>query len=117
MGPAVHKGPVMYKEGERAMAKQQEQQVFGYIRVSTSEQANEGVSLAAQEERILAYCTLQGFALTRLFREEGISGAIPLIDRPAGRQMLKELSKAKSAHVIALKLDRLFRDASDCLSM
>lgn len=33
---------------------------IGYIRVSTEEQANEGLSLRAQAQRFEEYCTLYG---------------------------------------------------------
>jgi len=41
----------------------------GYVRVSTEEQAREGLSLDAQEEKIKAYCTAQGWRLVRLYRD------------------------------------------------
>lgn len=36
---------------------------LAYVRDSTAEQAQEGVSLAAQEAKIAAYCTLAGLDL------------------------------------------------------
>ena len=41
----------------------------GYVRVSTEEQAREGLSLDAQEEKIKAYCTAKGWRLVRLYRD------------------------------------------------
>ena len=35
--------------------------VIGYVRVSTFEQAENGVSLAAQEQKIRGYCKLNGW--------------------------------------------------------
>lgn len=50
--------------------------VVGYVRVSTEEQAREGVSLAAQEAKIRAWHELNGEGRELvLFRDEGISGA------------------------------------------
>lgn len=86
-----------------------------YVRVSTDEQAREGVSLDAQSERLCAYCTMSGLTLTALLREEGISGSIALGHRPAGKEMLQMIRKDKVQHIVALKLDRLFRDAEDAL--
>jgi len=92
------------------------QQAIAYIRVSTQEQANEGVSLAAQEERIKAYCTLTGLELVCIIREEGVSGSKHLATRPGGSELASALAgKSKVKHVVALKLDRLFRDAEDAL--
>ncbi len=86
-----------------------------YIRVSTQEQAQEGVSLEAQEERIAAYCTMRGLDAVAVIREEGISAGKPLATRPGGAELLGLVAAGKVQHVIALKLDRLFRDAEDAL--
>ena len=90
-------------------------QAVAYIRVSTDEQARGGVSLDAQTERLEAYCKMQGLNLVAVLREEGISGSIALGERPAGRDVLRLLKERKASHVVALKLDRLFRDAEDAL--
>lgn len=86
-----------------------------YIRVSTTEQVREGVSLAAQEERLLAYCTLMDLEPVAVIREEGISASKHLATRPGGSELMALITKKKVAHVVALKLDRLFRDAEDAL--
>jgi len=86
-----------------------------YIRVSTQEQAAEGVSLEAQEERIRAYLTLRGLEAAAVIREEGISAGKPLSTRPGGQELLSLVAAGKVGHVVALKLDRLFRDAEDAL--
>ena len=59
-----------------------------YVRVSTQEQALEGVSLAAQEEKVRAYCTLAGLELMQVYREEGVSASKPLANRPEGSSRL-----------------------------
>lgn len=87
-----------------------------YVRVSTQEQALQGVSLEAQEERLRAYCTLQNLEIVAFFREEGVSASKPLHTRPEGKKLIEIVSKKQAAHVIALKLDRLFRDAIDALT-
>lgn len=48
------------------------------------------------------------------FREEGVSASIPLHKRPRGAELLQRLNEG-ATHVVALKLDRLFRDAEDAL--
>ncbi len=87
-----------------------------YIRVSTEEQARHGVSLAAQEEKLLAYCRLSGLEPVAMIREEGVSGSKPLATRPGGAEMLKLATRKEVGHIVALKLDRLFRDAADALN-
>lgn len=86
-----------------------------YIRVSTEEQARHGVSLAAQEERLRAYCLMSGLTIVKVVREEGVSASKALAIRPAGEQLLKMIARGEAKHVVALKLDRLFRDAEDAL--
>jgi DNA invertase Pin-like site-specific DNA recombinase len=86
-----------------------------YIRVSTEEQARGGVSLAAQEEKLLAYCQLNDLEPVAMIREEGVSGAKPLATRPGGEELLHLVAQKQACHVVALKLDRLFRDAADAL--
>ena len=86
-----------------------------YIRVSTQEQALHGVSLDAQTERLSAYCAMQGLDVVQSYREEGISASKALSTRPRGAEMLELLRKKKAGHIVALKLDRLFRNAEDAL--
>ena len=86
-----------------------------YLRVSTQEQVVHGVSLQAQDERLRAYCVLQKLEIVSVFREEGISASKPLEGRPEGRQMIDVLGRKEAEHIVALKLDRLFRNAEDAL--
>lgn len=86
-----------------------------YLRVSTAEQVLTGVSLQAQEERLMAYCALQQLDVVQTYREEGISGSKPLNTRPQGSRLLSVLRAKKASHVVAMKLDRLFRSAEDAL--
>ena len=90
--------------------------VVAYVRVSTEEQALEGVSLDAQEARIRAYCTMRGFELSEVVVDAGVSAGKPLANREGGRRVLEALRSRKVAGVVALKLDRLFRNAADCLA-
>jgi DNA invertase Pin-like site-specific DNA recombinase len=89
--------------------------MLGYIRVSTKEQAAEGISLEAQEQKVRAYCALKGVVLEHLIVDAGVSASKPLAKRPGGKQLLA-LAAAGGA-VVAFKLDRLFRDCVDCLDV
>ena len=62
--------------------------VFGYVRVSTDEQARGGVSLEMQRERISAYAASQGWKLVRIFEDAGHSGTT--LERPGLRHGLEE---------------------------
>ena len=90
-------------------------QAVGYVRVSTEEQATEGVSLEAQELALRAYAAMRGFELVELVRDEGVSAGKALATREGGRRVLELVRGRKVAAVIGWKLDRLFRDCADCL--
>ena len=47
---------------------------IGYVRVSTVEQATEGMSLDAQESRIRAWAEATGAKIVEIVRDEGVSG-------------------------------------------
>jgi len=89
---------------------------IGYIRVSTDQQAEEGVSLDAQRERLEAYAKMQGLDLVEIIEDAGISGTVPLADRDGGAALITALVDHQAKHVVSLKLDRLFRDAADALN-
>jgi len=87
-----------------------------YIRVSTDEQAQHGVSLDAQEERLRAYCTMRDLEISGVIRDEGVSAFKYLDKRPGGTELLDTIARGKAQHVVALKLDRLFRNTADALA-
>ncbi|HMF12333.1 MAG TPA: recombinase family protein [Gemmataceae bacterium] len=89
---------------------------LGYIRVSSEEQADSGLGLEAQRQRIAAYCAMKGLLLAEVFEDPGISGGKPLATRPAGSQLLAVAKKSKAIVVVA-KLDRLFRSVADAASV
>jgi putative DNA-invertase from lambdoid prophage Rac len=89
--------------------------VYGYCRVSTTRQAEEGESLDVQRRQIEGYCHMHGLDLDQIVVEEGVSGSVPVADRPAGGAMFSKLVRGDI--VIAPKLDRLFRGALDALQV
>ena len=91
-------------------------QAVGYVRCSTQEQADSGLGLAAQTERIRAYCTLKALNLLDIITDAGVTGGKPLADRDGGRKLLDTIRTRKADAVIMLKLDRMFRNAGDCLT-
>jgi putative DNA-invertase from lambdoid prophage Rac len=81
--------------------------------VSTLKQANEGESLDVQRRQIEGYALMRGLKVDAIVVEEGISGSVPVAERPAGGPLFAKLRKGDA--VIAPKLDRLFRSALDAL--
>ena len=65
----------------------QPRKAIAYIRVSSQRQVDEGVSIQAQKRRILEYVRYKKLNLSPddIIIEEGVSGGIPLWDRPKGR--------------------------------
>lgn len=98
------------------IAPARRQDAVGYIRVSSREQQEEGVSLEAQEARIWLYCQLHSLNLVRIYRDEAVSaGKVPLARRPQGKQLVQAIHDGEVQNVVGVKLDRLFRSALDCL--
>ena len=89
-----------------------------YVRVSSQKQAEEGVSIAAQIKRIKEYAKFKGIILEDedILIEKGVSGGIPLWERPMGGKLKRMLSSGNYEHVITMKLDRMFRLVSDMLA-
>lgn len=89
--------------------------VYGYTRVSTSRQADEGESLEVQQRTIAGYALMLGLTVDRMFVERGVSGSVPLSDRAEGTALLAILKPGDV--VITPKLDRMFRSALDALEV
>lgn len=93
--------------------------MVGYTRVSTQEQASEGMSLDAQESRITAWSEAQGAELAIIVRDEGVSGSKLLADRPGGQQVaqLLEARRPEADGVVVVRMDRLGRDAAEQIAL
>lgn len=88
---------------------------IGYTRVSTEDQAREGVSLDNQESKIRAYAALHGLELVDVIRDEGISGKG--LARPGFNRLRGILDAGGANAVIAYKLDRISRKTIDILTV
>jgi DNA invertase Pin-like site-specific DNA recombinase len=89
--------------------------VYGYTRVSTDRQADEGESLGTQERVIEGYAMMLGLKVDKMFVERGVSGAKPIGQRPEGARLLAILKQGDV--LITPKLDRMFRSALDALDV
>lgn len=86
-----------------------------YIRVSTEEQAEHGVSIAAQRERLMAYCRVQGWDVAEVYIDDGYSGKD--LDRPAMQRLIADAGRRLFDLVLVYKLDRLSRRQKDVLHL
>lgn len=84
-----------------------------YYRVSTDDQTVE-----QQRSTVTAYHQFalapKDYALGQGHADEGVSGDVPFLDRPAGHRCA--MAAQAGDCIIALKLDRAFRNTRDCLT-
>ena len=86
--------------------------VLGYVRVSTREQADDGVSLDAQREKLQAYSKAMDLELVMIEEDAGVS-AKTIKDRPGLLAALQALQDGKAEGILVCKLDRLTRSVRD----
>lgn len=89
---------------------------IGYVRVSTEEQAAEGVSLAAQRAKLAGYAVANELELVAIVADEGIS-AKRADNRPALQQALERIRAGEADALVVVKLDRLSRSTRDVLDL
>ena len=85
--------------------------VVGYVRVSTDKQADQGISLEAQCEKIRQYAALYDLALIDIIVDAGVSAKT--LKRPGLQQALDMLKSGKAEALLVVKLDRLTRSVKD----
>ena len=110
----------------RKMAKRFKQLELGqkvdctalYIRVSTEKQPEEGFSLDAQESRLRAYCEAQQWQVCadQIYVDAGVSGK-SVVGRDGFNAMMQAAKDGEIKRVVAIKLDRIARNAGDFLAI
>lgn len=81
---------------------------FGYLRVSTDQQADSGLGLEAQREAVEKTAARLGVPLAACFTDAGLSGALDLENRPNLFAAVQGLKRGDV--LIVAKRDRLGRD-------
>lgn len=89
-------------------------QAIGYIRVSTEDQAKEGVSLDAQRAKIAAWCGLHDYELVAIYEDAGISGK-SMDNRPQLQTALEGMKGGMA--LVVYSLSRLARSTKDCIEI
>src|ERR687894_1810412 len=84
------------------------EQVALYLRVSSEEQ-REKATIKIQREFLDGYCRLHGLEVAGWYQDDGVSGALPLHERPEGRRLLEDAKEGKFQTVLVYRLDRLGR--------
>jgi len=105
-----HKGETIIQDKPKRIA-------VGYIRVSTKIQAEQGISLEAQEIAIESYCAKHGYLLEKVFRDEGKTGRN--LDRKGLRDARAYCRKHKDtiSYLVFFDLSRLCRNTEDQLAL
>ncbi|GJQ29971.1 MAG: hypothetical protein HBSAPP03_18550 [Phycisphaerae bacterium] len=85
----------------------------GYVRVSTVEQAQEGLSLDAQRAKIGAYCMARDIPLGEVYADRGISGR-RTCNRPGLEAAIDHACRTKGPLVV-YSLSRLARSTRDAI--
>ncbi len=83
---------------------------IGYIRVSTIQQSDRGVSLEAQQAKIEAYAMLYDLQVVRIVVE---TGSAKSLQRDGLQDALNGLTAGEADALIVVKLDRLTRSVAD----
>lgn len=102
----IHQGKLTMSENGKAI---------GYVRVSTDKQADEGISLEAQQSRIEAWCTANGYELIAVHVDAGLSGK-----RADNRPELNAAIDAacdQQAALVVYSLSRLSRSTKDTITI
>lgn len=92
------------------MVKPKIERALGYVRVSTQRQAEGGISLDNQEDRLTAHYTQRGFELVEIHRDAGLSGTTD--NRPGLQALFEHALRAGSgiSEIGVYSFSRLFRD-------
>ena len=88
--------------------------MIGYVRVSTTDQAQDGVSLDLQRAKIAAYADLNGAELVEIVADAGLSGKSQ--NRP-GLVRALELAEQHRAALVVYSMSRLSRSTRDTLEI
>ena len=83
---------------------------FGYIRVSTAKQGEQGVSLEAQKDAIARYAEVHGIEISEWFEERETAAKR---GRPIFTRMVKALRARRVEGVVIHKIDRSARNLKD----
>ena len=86
-----------------------------YVRVSTEEQAKEGISIDAQIDRCKSFCKARGWKVFRIYTDAGFSAGT--MDRPALKNLVEDTNNKKINILLVYKIDRFSRKLKDLISI
>jgi DNA invertase Pin-like site-specific DNA recombinase len=90
--------------------------VYGYCRVSTQEQAQNGISIQTQQDLISAFIKEKyNREVDEWFIDDGVSGTVPILERNRCKAMTDVIDRHDV--IVVTRLDRFSRSAGDMLKM
>lgn len=84
-----------------------------YARVSTEEQAKEGLSVDAQIDKCRAFCHARGWDIFKVYKDAGYSAGS--LNRPALKLLLGDAHEQKFNIILVYKIDRFSRKLKDLI--
>ena len=90
-------------------------QAIGYVRVSTEQQADSGLSIAAQRVKLEALAVLNDYQLIDVVVDAGASAKS--LDRPGWQRVMGAVHGRQVGAVLIAKLDRCTRSVADLASL
>lgn len=84
-----------------------------YVRVSTQEQAKEGLSVDAQIDKCKSFCSARDWKVSKVYRDAGYSAGS--LNRPALELLLRDSKEQKFDIILVYKIDRFSRKLKDLI--
>jgi|TARA_B100001971_G_C18136776_1_gene508080 site-specific DNA recombinase len=94
---------------------EKEVKVAVYVRVSTEEQAKEGISISAQTDRCKAYSKARNWKVFKVYKDAGFSAGS--MDRPAFQLLMRDVEDKKFDVLLVYKIDRFSRKLKDLITI
>ncbi len=84
-----------------------------YSRVSTEEQAKEGLSVEAQIDKCKAFCEARDWEVFKVYKDAGFSAGS--LNRPALELLLRDAEEKRFDIILVYKIDRFSRKLKDLI--
>lgn len=103
----------MRKNVNKGSLSSQKPRVAIYARVSTEEQAKEGLSVDAQVDKCKAYCDARDWEIFKIYKDAGFSAGS--LNRPALELLTRDAQERKFDIILVYKIDRFSRKLKDLI--
>lgn len=98
-----------------ASKKTSKPKVAIYSRVSTEEQAKEGLSVEAQIDKCKSFCDAREWEIFNIYKDAGFSAGS--LNRPALELLLRDAQEKKFDIILVYKIDRFSRKLKDLITI